>query len=659
MSVVVNAALAGPKTSRYSNVYGALSNNGVLPNYGRTDMLGSGSSALSRLTTLIDSLGGILWLPNQHNYVLTTDTAVAPVGDPVGYMGSHRQNLPENWIKDTQFAGGTPGTPGTMPTGWLKASTGSGLSTELVSSGSGFIVVRIFGTATGTGAVDLVANTANNTVMAPAKQHQLWSGAFDVELVAGTWSASKVRGSLNEFDGSAFLVNSTAFINGAGRLIVTRALTSAACQYAYISLAYIPAVSEVVDLTLKISAPQLERGKPTAFTPTYGEAITRGANFEPAWQDTTANKALLGKGGKNLALHSNDFSQAVWAKNNTSLSGERLTRTSTVAGCYVGQYFNSTAATGNTYSARVKVKAGAVGGYFGLRLHAAYPERVDIKVNLSDGTYATAATTAILVYANVTAADADGYYTVVLAMTVVGTGTTQRVVVGPTDVASSAGSWEGASAVLSDCYVKECMVVSGSYTASDFPAYVATTSAPAFNGVGDACLDYDGSNDFYRTGIQTPEAGYIAGVWTHDGTASGRTLFASSRDQTTPIGVSVHLQYTHGLSVGRSNGTIETIALSSIPVPTNVKTIVDGYYSTTGSTSRVNGANEGTNVVAANAASTNYFRIGAAFNGTAEERFYKGTMLAQVWIPGARPGATTEAEIRRLLAEITAVSGVV
>lgn len=432
-----------------------------------------GELRLSRLHALLDSLGGILWLPNQHNYTLTTDTAVAPLGDPVGYMGSHRQNLPENWIKDTQFAGGTPGTPGTMPTGWLKASTGSGLSTELVSSGSGFIVVRIFGTATGTGAVDLVANTANNTVMAPAKQHQLWSGAFDVELVAGTWSASKVRGSLNEFDGSAFLVNSTAFINGAGRLIVTRALTSAACQYAYISLAYIPAVSEVVDLTLKISAPQLERGKPTAFTPTYGTAITRGTNFEPAWQDTTANKPLLG-------------------------------------------------------------------------------------------------------------VDSDG------------------------------------------------------------------------KGI----LTFDGSNDFFRTGIQTPEAGYIAGVWNLTG-AAGVAFGMFSSSSGAIAGARFIRSSLNVLGMFRHNGTIsETCA--TVETYLSGKAAVDAHFAAASASVRKNGSYEVSNTNAVTATSINYFRIGASgAGGDAQTLFFNGHMLAQVWIPGTHPGATTEAEIRRLLAEITAVSGVV
>ena len=175
---------------------------------------------------------------------------------------------------------------------------------------------------------------------------------------------------------------------------------------------------------------------------------------------------------------------------------------------------------------------------------------------------------------------------------------------------------------------------------------------------GKSILTFDGSNDFFRTGIQTPEAGYIAGVWLHDGTASGRTLFASSRNQATPIGVTVHLQAGHQITIGRSDGTINTTSLSPV-VAQNVKFAMDGHYTTADSATRLNGAGEGVNTVAANAASTNYLRIGAAFNGTAEERFYKGTMAAKVFIPGERPGATVEAEIRRLLAEITAVSGVV
>lgn len=441
------------------------------------------SIAQQTLTSILDSLGGILWLPNQHNYVLTTDTAVAPVGDPVGYIGSHRQNLPENYIKNSMMVG-TGGSQGS-PTKWSHTTeVSNGVSLAFIGTGTDsdgtYAEYACSGTDAG-GATSYPAITPNGNFSdgnnPTALAAQLWTSSVKIKGVSGIQRPLTVQ--VRELDAAGVLVSDqTNTFTPTNNVLTSHAaiktLSGATTAFVNFRVQFsVAAGSGSWNNVFRIYAPQLERGKPTAFTPTHGEAITRGANFAPAWQDTTPNKPLLG-------------------------------------------------------------------------------------------------------------IDADGK-----------------------------------------------------------PALI-------FNGI----------NNFLRTGIQTPEAGYVAGVWKlADPVPTARGLFSSSGAVT--VGARFGQVSTTGeFRQGRHDGT--SISNSTSTIIGSSKCILDGHYSLIDSAVRKNGSNEGVSGTTRNAATTQYFRIGADGTGTdTQANYVNGTMLAQIWIPGARPGATIEAEIRRLLAEITAVSGVV
>lgn len=441
-----------------------------------------GELRLSRLHALLDSLGGILWLPNQHNYTLTADTAVAPSGDPVGYIGSHRQNLPENYVKNSMMAGASAGVP---PMNWVfNLTVVNGVAVTINGAGTDadgtYLEIAMNGTAGGTSATVIIQpnGAASSGHQAPAAVHQLWSSSFKFKGVSGTQMV--IGRIIREGSGTTY----GSFTNG-GNITPTNGVAETVTQLrvnidagtewvgAYFQLT-VAAGSGVWNNVFRVYAPQLERGKPTAFTPTYGTAITRGVNFEPAWQDTTANKPLLG-------------------------------------------------------------------------------------------------------------VDADG------------------------------------------------------------------------KGI----LTYDGSNDFFRTGIQTPEAGYIAGVWTAATDGASRGMFSSS-NAVAIVGARLNKSATTDRATMNRLDGVGNSAVQSITTLGSAKYVVDAHYAANTASVRVNGANEQAHTLTRIATSTNYFRIGAeGSGGDTQTNYWSGRMLAQVWIPGARPGATIEAEIRRLLAEITAVSGVV
>jgi len=440
-----------------------------------------GSMRLNRLRALIDSLGGVLWLPNQHNYTLPTDTAVTAQGDPVGYMGSHRQNLPENYVKNSMMIGASVGV---LPDLWgINSLTPNGVTVSIVGAGTDadgtYLEISMSGTAGGTAFTLIIQpnGAANSGNQAPAAVHQLWSSSFKFKGVSGTQRS--IGRIIREGIGSTYgsFTNGGDFTptNGVAETVThSRVNIDAGTEWvgSYFQIT-VAAGSGTWDNVFRVYAPQLERGKPTAFTPTYGEAITRGANFEPAWQDTTAYKPLLG-------------------------------------------------------------------------------------------------------------VDADGK----------------------------------------------------------------------------SILTFDGTNDFFRTGIQTPEAGYIAGVWNLTG-AAGVAFGMFSSSSGAIAGARFIRSSLNVLGMFRHNGTISDTC-ATVETYLSGKAAVDAHFAAASASVRKNGSYEVSNTNAVTATSINYFRIGASgAGGDAQSLFFNGHMLAQVWIPGARPGATVEAEIRRLLAEITTVSGVV
>jgi len=621
------------------------------------------SGAVDALTSLVDSLGGILWTADRHAYTLPTDTAQALTGDPVGYLGSHRQDLPENYIKNSMMVGGAPGV---LPTNWTNGGlTVAGVTATIDGIGTDddgtYLQISLAGTCSANNTIFIFPNGSSSSVNHPsAKAAQLWSGQLKVKGISGTQRnmAIVVREIAGTSFGSFSTSGSVAPINDVlSTYQISRALADVATDKVSMYMQFSMGTGQVYDNVVRIYAPQLERGKPTAFTATSGAVVTRGNNFEPAWQDTTANKPLMGRGAKNLMGLSDDYANAVWTKMNIVVTGELVSRTGAGTNGYLSRGFTTWNSSGITVTAQIKAKAATVGGYLGLRIQSGYPERVDAKFNLLTGeVVGSAANTMTSPSATISGPDAEGYYLCTLTGTIAGTGTAQQAIFGPTSAASSVGGWESATGEVNDCYAKNFQVEYGP-TAGPFVA--TPTTSPAYSGGADARMDFDGTNDFFRTGIQTPKSGYLCGAWVSVSSGAAGAIMASS-NVSTIAGVYFNKGVTNNLVIRKMDGTSENLSSAGTGLVAGaVKRILDGHFDADDLSVRVDGVGS-SSAGAVDPTSTNYFRLGAAGNGGDTQAIYwRGNMCAQVWIPGERPGATVEAKIRTLMASMCKIAGVV
>lgn len=117
MAVTVNTTLAGPSTARYGNVYGALSDLGLVSGYGATDILGSTSpSALSILQTY----GGTLFAPSTSTcFVDSAGSTHATLDGLVGCIVDPATEEGPELITNGGFDTDTAWTKGT---GWAISS---------------------------------------------------------------------------------------------------------------------------------------------------------------------------------------------------------------------------------------------------------------------------------------------------------------------------------------------------------------------------------------------------------------------------------------------------------------------------------------------------------------------------------------------------------
>lgn len=258
--------------------------------------------ALFALTDLVRSLGGHIFAPGTETYAdqAALNPAASALDSQVGYVGSaSTQGLGENWILDSTF---TSATSSALPAGWYGLGTANGVTA--VVSGKGvdaygtYQEIAFSGTAGGTTAslFLFIGGGSASSQHPAARSGELWSAQLGVRGVSGIQKecglvireiASGVYGSLT---GSA----TTLPVNGNfSNIAVTRRLTdTATTKISYYYQITVYASSGVWNQVIRIYAPQLERGHPTAYTPTYGTAISRGV-FASAAQATLADTPKL------------------------------------------------------------------------------------------------------------------------------------------------------------------------------------------------------------------------------------------------------------------------------------------------------------------------------------------------------------------------------
>lgn len=618
-------------------------------------------SSFFELKELVRSLGGSLYLPNVSNFENTTvGTGIddpAELDDPIAYAGDlTTYDLPENMLINSVFAGAVAGSPGTMPTGWNKTASGSGLTTEITAASASSITIRVSGTANATTGLAILGR--NSVVEIPAKPGEIWTFSCNTATVvaSGSTPTGKALFSWAERTAAGSTVTSASLSYTEGRHIITKVISGATTERYNTGFNFFPVSGETYDFTITISNVQLERGRARTYVPTTTAAISRGT-FNPAFQATTANKPLLRKGAKNLLTYSEDIGNASWVKSRSSYVGGKLIA-STDSGTH-RVYRATTLVNGPTYAGYCEVKA-AEYTKFEVQItdhNEANSHRVmfDLAAKTATTTYGTPAGAIFELE--------DGWF---------------RCFVKATPTLLPYGFFLG----LLDATGERAFVGDGikgiflrkaqfQQVAPDSPAipdhYVATTAAPLSNGVGPAWFDFDNSNDYLMTPIAPASDGYFccAARLDSDLTSTDYIFGAFKTTATIQAGVGLRVSSTTGLLAMQrtgADGTLTTVTTSTA-VSIGVPFVADCGWGAALGEVRLNGAGEGTSSSSKDAANPNTaFMLGSANTGTAAAPILNGPFGGAIFLAGYIPSVPTAAQqatIRKLMAQIAGVPGVV
>lgn len=241
-----------------------------------------------------------------------------------------------NAIRNPRAEGAITGTPGTNPTNWTDNLTGSGMTGSVVATGteSGipYIDYRIAGTATGN-IFPTVWVEATNAIASAVGS--LRSTTMYLRLVAGSWANVSSVG-LGGYEYNAvptFLASNsgTVAFPTAAPLVTQRTAYNATMLQAttafwqpFFVLSILSGA--VVDVTFRIGTPQDESGvnSTSLILPPVGvpAATARGNDF---YNIPTTGWIKYGTPVVNLALQSQTFDNATWAKTATTVTPDAIT----------------------------------------------------------------------------------------------------------------------------------------------------------------------------------------------------------------------------------------------------------------------------------------------------------------------------------------------
>lgn len=183
----------------------------------------------------------------------------------------------KNWLRNSVASGAVAGTPGTMPTNWAVGTQPSGLTSQVVGSGTQggipYLDVRWSGTAGSSG----TCYVRPDGIMAAAPG-QTWTMSCYVALAAGSVIAGSGAATLFEI-ATATQSTQVGFTPTGGlvRQTVTRAFTQPDSTGALMQIGVNIVSGATVDFTIRVGAPQLERSPvANAWVPTSGTAASSG-----------------------------------------------------------------------------------------------------------------------------------------------------------------------------------------------------------------------------------------------------------------------------------------------------------------------------------------------------------------------------------------------
>ena len=193
-----------------------------------------------------------------------------------------------NLVRNSSMSGAVTGTPGTLPTNW-SLFNGPSLSYSVVGTGSengaNYFDLRVYGTPANSNPFNLYTDAAN---VALTPFGQTFNASANIRMVAGSTtnisSIQLVQGMNNSSgtwlsnSGSITLPLST--ISTVSRYSFNSTISNSATVYGNTFVAVNGTSGQAIDITLRISAPQLEPVRytsltyPTAYIPTTTAAVS-------------------------------------------------------------------------------------------------------------------------------------------------------------------------------------------------------------------------------------------------------------------------------------------------------------------------------------------------------------------------------------------------
>lgn len=235
-----------------------------------------------------------------------------------------------NSIRNNTMQGAVAGTPGTLPTNWVESALATGLTRQIIGTGTSngitYIDVKISGTTSSTAGWAWQFEAATQIA---ALSGQSWSGSVYFAIVGGSTSnitdllhrvteRSAAGGYLTESNQS--LTAATATLQ---RFSLARTLNNASTAFVQSGVYFTAASGAAIDITLRIGLPQLELGAfATSVIPTTTTALTRSAdvasvNTLSPWYNATEG-TLFAESSVNYTVPAASFPLAASLNDNSS-----------------------------------------------------------------------------------------------------------------------------------------------------------------------------------------------------------------------------------------------------------------------------------------------------------------------------------------------------